>query len=188
MTANGHVQDNIHAIDTGAECRQSLQLFRNGGVVPITFSDVTPEAGTGFAKLLVGRGLAIGDYDNDGKMDITVVDSEGGPLLLHNVCTTAGHWLEVRLVGRQSNRDGIGATLTATLGSRRLLRLCHTDGSYLSASDKRVHFGLGTANQVDRLDVKWPSGRTSTLLNVPADKQILVDEGKAQMPTGGRAR
>ena len=89
---------------------------------------MTATAGPDFARPLVGRGLAIGDYDNDGKMDVLVADSEGGPLLLHNDAAGAGHWLEVKLTGTKSNRDGIGATVTAKMGSRSLLRLCHTDG------------------------------------------------------------
>ena len=89
---------------------------------------MTATAGPDFARPLVGRGLAIWDYDNDGKMDVLVVDSKGGPLLLHNDAIGAGHWLEVKLTGTKSNRDGIGATVTAKMGSRSLLRLCHTDG------------------------------------------------------------
>ena len=138
---------------------------------------MTATAGPDFARPLVGRGLAIGDYDNDGKMDVLVADSEGGPLLLHNDATASGHWLEVKLTGTKSNRDGIGATVTAKMGSRSLLRLCHTDGSYLSASDRRVHFGLGSAVKVDSLIVHWPSGQTDTLKNVPANQQITIIEG-----------
>ena len=178
VLANGHVQDNIHEIDTSTTYRQPLQLFHNSGTMPPTFADVSAQGGPAFAQPLVGRGLAVGDFDNDGRQDILVVDSEGKPLLLHNECPNAGHWLGVRLVGTRSNRDGIGALLTATVGSRRLLRLCHTDGSYLSASDKRVHFGLGAATTVDTLSVRWPSGLVQTLKNLPADKYITVQEGK----------
>ena len=91
---------------------------------------------------------------------------------------TAGHWLSVRLVGTKSNRDGIGALVTAQVGGRSLLRLCHTDGSYLSASDRRVHFGLGAATTVDSLTIRWPSGLMQTLKNPPVDKIITVREGK----------
>ncbi len=186
ITSNGHVQDNIHEIDTSTAYRQTLQLFRNGGQTPLTFADITAAAGPDFARPLVGRGLAIGDYDNDGKMDVLVVDSEGGPLLLHNVAAPSGHWLEVRLIGTKSNRDGLGATVTAVMGSRSLLRLCHTDGSYLSASDRRVHFGLGGAKKIDSLTVRWPSGHTDTLKDVSMDRQITVKEGVGPMLTAGR--
>jgi len=178
MVANGHVQDNIHAIDTSTTYKQTAQLFHNSGTPPITFTDVSAQAGPAFAQPIVGRGLAVGDYDNDGKEDALIVDSEGKPLLLHNECPNAGHWLSVRLVGTKSNRDGIGALLTAQVGGRRLLRLCHTDGSYLSASDKRVHFGLGAAQSVDSLTIRWPSGLIQTLKNLPSDKVITVTEEK----------
>ena len=178
VIANGHVQDNIAAIDTSATYRQTLQLFHNAGTTPVTFEDASTQGGPAFAQPLVGRGLAVGDYDNDGKQDVLVVDSEGKPLLLHNECAKASHWLSVRLVGVKSNRDGIGALLTAQVGGRKLLRLCHTDGSYLSASDRRVHFGLGAATTVDSLTILWPSGLTQTLKNLPADKIITVTEGK----------
>ena len=94
---------------------------------------------------IVGRGLAIGDFDNDGRVDALVVDSEGAPLLLHNESAPVGHWLSLKLGGTRSNRDGIGALVTVTAGGLTQTRLCHTDGSYLSASDVRVHVGLGQA-------------------------------------------
>ena len=178
VIANGHVQDNIHDIDTSTTYRQPPQLFHNSGATPLTFDDVSASAGPAFARPLVGRGLAVGDYDNDGKEDILVVDSEGKPLLLHNEVSSAGHWLGVRLVGTKSNRDGIGALVTATAGGRKLLRLCHTDGSYMSASDRRVHFGLGAATGVDSLSVRWPSGLVQTVKVPAVDEYITVTEGK----------
>ena len=178
ILANGHVQDNIHDIDTSTTYKQPLQLFHNSGTTPLTFDDASAQGGPAFAQPLVGRGLAVGDFDNDGRPDVLVVDSEGKPLLLHNEATNANHWLGVRLIGTKSNRDGIGALLTATVGGQRILRLCHTDGSYLSASDRRVHFGLGAATKADTLSIRWPSGLTQTLKNVPGDKYITVREGK----------
>ena len=176
ITANGHVQDNIHDIDTSTAYRQTLQLFHNGGGSPVSLTEVTGEAGPDFARSLVGRGLATGDYDNDGKVDVLVVDSEGAPLLLHNESRTANHWLTLRLVGTRSNRDGYGAQVTARAGGLTQTRLCHADGSYLSSSDKRVHLGLGAAAKVDRLTVRWPSGTVQTLTGVGVDRILTVRE------------
>jgi hypothetical protein len=110
-----------------------------------------------------------------------VVDSEGKPLLLRNESGGGGaaaHWLGVKLVGTKSNRDGYGALLTARIGDRTLTRQCQAAGSYLSASDARVHFGLGGgAGRVDSLTVRWPSGRTDTFTDLPADRYITLREG-----------
>jgi len=107
---------------------------------------------------------------------VLVVDSEGQPLLLHNESTPVGHWLGVKLVGKQSNRDGIGSIVTAVAGGRTLTRLCHADGSYLSSSDRRVHFGLGSAERVDKLSIRWPSGKIDTFTNVAANRYTTIKE------------
>jgi len=177
MFANGHVQDNIADIEQTATYRQATQIFRNDhGKV---FVDVSDRAGASFQKKIVGRGLAVGDYDNDGRVDVLVVDSEGAPLLLHNQSAPVGHWLCVKLIGTKSNRDGIGTTVTVTAGGLTQTRLCHTDGSYLSASDVRVHVGLGKAKKVQTILVQWPSGQKDTLHDVPVDKQLSIVEGSS---------
>lgn len=173
IIANGHVEDNVAEIDHSARYRQPIQLFHN--LNGTRFVEAGPEAGPAFQQPIVGRGLAIGDYDNDGRMDALVVDSEGKPLLLHNVAPAAGHWLECRLEGKKSNRDGIGALLTIETQGQKRLRLCHTDGSYLSASDKRVHFGLGSALSAD-ITIRWPSGVITTHKNMQADQIVTLKE------------
>ncbi len=201
IIANGHVQDNIAAIEPGAVYREKLLLLHNRGGIPVAFENVSGMAGADFARPLVGRGLAVGDFDNDGRMDVLIVDSEGSPLLLHNETgnqtgsetgsrsaqqaanvagsppTPPAHWLGVSLIGTHCNRDGVGAILTASIGARRLTQLCHTDGSYLSASDKRVHFGLGAAGVVESLTVRWPDGQSDTWKNIAADRYITLKEG-----------
>ena len=171
ILANGHVQDNIDAIEPGSTYKQRLQLFRNTGGAAF----VEQSAGPSFQTPILGRGLAIGDYDNDGRIDVLVVDSEGAPLLLHNETPKTGHWLLCKLVGTKSNRDGIGALVTVEAGGRKLLRRCGTDGSYMSASDRRVHVGLGKAMSAT-VTVRWPSGATNVYKNIAADRVITLRE------------
>jgi enediyne biosynthesis protein E4 len=172
--ANGHVQDNIASIDKTTTYRQPIQLFHNHGGE--AYEEVGGQAGEPFRRNIVGRGLAVGDYDNDGRVDILAVDSEGAPLLLHNTTASGGHWLSVKLVGKKSNRNGYGAMVTVeTAGSKRS-RLCQTDGSYLSASDRRVHFGLGKTTRVT-VRVRWPSGRTDVHKGLRADHVVTIREG-----------
>ncbi|HEX5323458.1 MAG TPA: CRTAC1 family protein, partial [Capsulimonadaceae bacterium] len=155
---------------------QPTVLYHNVGGTK--FLDVSGGLVGKARRRIVGRGLAIGDYDNDGRMDVLVVDSEGKPLLLHNETPNAGHWLIVRLVGVKSNRDGLGALIRVTAGDLKLVRLCQTDGSYMSASDKRVHIGLGQASAVQSLAVQWPGGHVDKLTNITADQIITIVEGK----------
>ena len=175
MIANGHVRDNVNDVDKTATYRQPTQLFHNEGGV--RFSDASAGLTGDAAGPIVGRGLAIGDFDNDGKVDALVVDAEGHPLLLHNETPNAGHWLEINLVGTRCNRDGLGALVTVTAGGRSLLRLCTTSGSYLSASDKRVHFGLGASTTADTVVVQWPDGRKDTWPSVHTDQIVTLREG-----------
>ena len=176
MLTNGHVQDNIEKIEN-TTYRQPVQLLHSTGTRPVQFEDASGPAGLSALPPIVGRGLAVGDFDNDGRMDALVVNSEGEPLLLHNETAPAGHWLSVKLEGTRSNRDGIGALVAATSGGLTQNRLCHTDGSYLSASDRRVHLGLGRAARVERLSIHWPSGHTDVWHDLRADRQVTLKEG-----------
>ena len=126
------------------------------------------------ARPIVGRGLAIGDYDNDGRVDILIVDSEGEPLLLHNETANAGNWISCLLIDK-TNRPVIGAQINLEAGGRKLLRHCATDCSFLSASDPRVHFGVGTATHVN-LTVHWPSRHTTIKRDVEVNRQVVIKE------------
>ncbi|MDQ2730426.1 MAG: CRTAC1 family protein, partial [Armatimonadota bacterium] len=176
MITNGHVYDNVDAVDKLQKYRQPTQLFHNDH--GRLFVDMSGAAGPSLQKPIVGRGLAVGDFDNDGRVDALVVDSEGVPLLLHNESQNVGHWLSIKLTGVHSNRDGYGAQVTAAAGGLTQTRICHTDGSYLSASDGRVHLGLGAARTVDTLTVRWPSGHVDVLHHVPADRFLTLREGQ----------
>lgn len=179
--ANGHVQDNIAAIDSATTYRQRVQLLRGTGA---RFDEVSARAGEPFSRAIVGRGLAIADYDNDGRVDVLVVDSEGAPLLLHNETPHPGHWLTLRLTGTRCNRDAIGAVVTVETDSGRQTRLCHTDGSYMSASDRRVHVGLGASTRAT-VTIRWTDGRTEIHRGVEADHVISIIEGRSE--AGGNA-
>lgn len=141
---------------------------------------IDASVGTGLDHIspVVGRGLATGDFDNDGRVDALVVDSEGAPQLLHNESKPVGHWISLRLTGVRSNRDGYGAVVVVTAGGLTQTRLCHADGSYMSSSDKRVHVGLGDASSASQILIHWPSGQTDVLNNVSADQFVSVREGE----------
>src|SRR6185503_19380915 len=124
-----------------------------------------------------GRGAAIGDYDNDGDLDIAIAVVNGPPLLLQNRGGDTAHWLSVRLVGTRSNRDAIGARVTIQLHGRSSMAEVHGGGSYLSQSDLRVHFGLGQQSRVEAVDVAWPSGRRERVGPLEADASVTIKEG-----------
>ena len=138
--------------------------------------DVSAESGPAFQLPWVGRGLAIGDIDNDGRIDAVVTTNDGGLHVLHNETATTNHWLTLKLVGHKSNRDGIGAEILLKTSAGIQLATVSTGGSYLSSSDKRVHFGLGTDPRVSTIEIRWPSGIQQTLHDVAADQILQVDE------------
>jgi len=156
---------------------QKNLLLRNEGA---QFRDVSAQAGPPFQLSEVGRGAAFGDIDNDGRVDIVVSNNNGPARLLLNRTEPRGHWLEVRLEGVKCNRDGIGARVAALLkDGRSLWRHVHTDGSYLSASDVRLHFGLGQNTEVQLL-VNWPDGTRETWSRVRVDSLVTLRQGSGQ--------
>ncbi len=178
MLANGQIQDMIRKYEPNSRFRQPVQLLHNIEGNPILrMEDISQQAGLRDMPFIIGRGLAIGDFDNDGKMDALVFDNEGAPLLLHNESKRVGHWLECKLVGVKSNRDAIGAMVTFTTGSQSLVRQCSAGGSFESSSDLRVHVGLGDEQRAD-ISVKWPSGAVNKYLNVDADHIVTLQEGE----------
>lgn len=175
LLANGHVQDTIHQIHPPATYAQPMQLFRNLG--DGAFEEITPQGGPAFARLIVGRAIAFGDYDNDGRVDALVADLNGAPLLLHNEMQTTHHWLGVRLVSRHGKRDALGArVLLETADGKKRMAEAQTCRSYLAACDPRVHFGLGAESRVRRLTVRWPGGGVTTLENLPVDRYVVVEQ------------
>ncbi len=155
---------------------QEHTLFR--GLGNGRFQDVSRDAGAVLSQRSVARGACFADYDNDGKVDGYVVNLGAKGTLLHNLSTGTGHWLEVKLVGTKSNRDGIGARVEVFAGSRRWTAERVASSGYLSQDDSRLHFGLGAASTIDKVIVRWPSGREQTLEKLTVDRVITVEEPK----------
>ncbi len=125
-----------------------------------------------------GRSVVAGDFRNDGRLDLVVRQVGGGPVLLFENQFPKAHYLTVSLRGKASNRLGIGARLTATVGGRDLTRELYPHNSFRSQMPSRVHFGLGEATRIDRLTVRWPSGAVQNLNDLPADRHVVITEGK----------
>jgi len=175
IVANGHVYPYLRKSSPGGETYdQRRLLFRNLG--DGRFADVSKESGPGILQERSSRGLAIGDLDNDGDLDVVIVNIDGVPSILRNDGGNRRSWMSVKLRGRASNRLGLGARITATTGGLRQVAEANTSGSIFSASDSRVHFGLGSAKQAN-LEIRWPSGKVQTLRQVPANQILEVDEG-----------
>jgi len=160
-------------------------VYRNSG--DGTFRDVSAEAGKDALKRVLGRGAAFADLDDDGDLDVAVACLDGPPLVLRND-TAGGHWLQLRAVGRKSNRDGSGARVTVRTGPLSQVReIKRTLGIY-SVSDPRAHFGLGGAEKADLVRVEWPSGTVDEFHEVPADRHYRVDEAEGLTPEPPRRR
>jgi hypothetical protein len=153
--------------------REPMMLLRNVGK---GFSDVSAASGDVFHQAWVGRGMAIGDIDNDGRIDAVVTTNGGAAHVLHNETPTSNHWLTLKLIGHASNRDGIGAVVKATAGGDSQWVTVTTSSGYLSSSDPRVHFGLRAHARADTIEIQWPSGRSQVLKLVAADQILSVNE------------
>ena len=173
LVAQGHDLDTIEMTSPNLRYREPLLLARNTGK---GFEDVTAAAGPALNQAWVWRGLAIGDLDNDGRLDAVLTTNDGPIRILHNDTPGKNHWLGLNLTGHRSNRDAIGAVVRLVTTSDSQYATVTTSGSYLSASDKRIHFGLGKETGALRIEIQWPSGITQTLSDIRADQFLQVDE------------
>ena len=175
--ANGHPDDKIQEHSVGVMYKEPLLLFRNTGK---TFEDVSAQAGVIFTEDFAARGLAIGDFDNDGAIDALVAVNNAAPLLLKNNAAKGNHWLGVRLIGEKGNPDAIGARVTWQSGDLKRSQLKVGGGSYVASHDPRVVLGIGSRTKIDRLEIRWPlpSARVDTFTDLPLDRYITITEGE----------
>ncbi len=173
LIAQGHDLPSIELTFPQLRYREPMLLARNTGRA---FVDVSAESGPLFRQAWVGRGMAIGDIDNDGRIDAVVLENGGPVHIIRNTTQTQNHWLTLSLTGHKSNRDGIGAEVKVTTPGGTQYVTVTTTGSYLSSGDKRAHFGLGAATVADTVEIRWPSGIRQVLKAVRADQFVRVDE------------
>jgi enediyne biosynthesis protein E4 len=175
--ANGHPDDMVDTYGGMVKYKEPLLLFHNEGG---KLRDVSAQAGPAFSRVFAARGLALGDYDNDGRVDVLVCSNGGAPLLLRNRSGEGNHWVGLRLEGTTCNRDAVGAHVTWSAGGVKRSRLKTAGGSYLSSHDPRLVLGLGKATSVDWIEIRWPkpSERVERLERVPVDRYLRVVEGR----------
>jgi hypothetical protein len=177
LLANGHPDDMIDNYSQQVRYKEPLLLFhQENGVL----RNVSAQSGPVFGRMFPARGMAIGDYDNDGRVDVLAGNNGGPPVLLHNNAGHAHHWLGVKLAGTKCNRDAVGARLTWSAEGVKHSRTKNGGGSYLSAHDPREVLGIGTASKFDWLEIRWPlpSGRVDRFTDLPVDRYVTIVEGK----------
>ncbi len=176
LVLNGHVVDYIEGYSTSMSFQQEPFLYRNDGVGH--FVDVSKRAGLFFRHRYVGRGLAFGDVDNDGDIDLLVGTNHGQAYLLRNDVGNASSWIDVKARGTDCNRDGIGALVSVVDGTLKQVAMVRAQYSYLANNDPRVHFGLGARTMVDAVEIRWPCGKVERIEKVPARRHLLAEEGR----------
>src|SRR5207247_2106845 len=175
--ANGHVYPVADRAEWGTTWAERPQLFRN--LDGAKFQEVPPATGSGLAVIVSARGAAFGDLFNDGHISVVLNDIDAPPTLLRNAVKNENHWLTLKLVGGpKSPRDAIGARVFVSAGGVRQRADVFSGGSYSSSSDRRLHFGLGSASQIEKIDIQWPSGLKQQVNVERVDQIVTVEEGK----------
>lgn len=185
--ANGHVYDNVGDIEHGIEFQQPMMLFRNipgepSDISSRKFVDIVPVLHDSLKRRLVGRGSATGDINNDGRIDLVIVDFEGPAMLLENQSKTGNHWITLDLRSAPPNVFAYGALVTGKVGKEIWVAEVSPASSYLSSSDPRIHWGLGPHAQLDELTIRWPSGRQQTLTDVAGNQILRITESSDEAP------
>jgi hypothetical protein len=177
ILASGHPDDMIEQYSTQVKYKEPLLLFKSDGR---RMQNISDKAGPAFSGMYPARGLTVGDYNNDGRIDVLVGNNGQAPILLRNQAGKENHWAGVRLQGVTCNRDGVGALITWSAGGVTRSKMKNNGGSYLSSHDPRDVLGLGAATKLDWLEIKWPapSRKVERLTNVPVDRYVTIVEGK----------
>jgi hypothetical protein len=187
LICNGHVYPEVEQLKTEAGYPQRKLLYRN--LRNGHFADISRQVGPGISDPAACRGCAFGDFDNDGDIDVVVNTVNDYPQLLRCDSKLANNWIKVRTIGTKSNRSGIGARLSCVTHvpgeskPHRQIDEVRSGGSYISQNDLRIHFGVGKAEQVDLLEIRWPSGQVDTIKDVKVNQQLFVKEGEGVVRT-----
>src|SRR5258708_7958609 len=179
IIANGHPDDLIEKLKQGVGFREPLLLFQNTGK---GLQNVTAQSGPVFATPFRARGLALGDFNNDGAVDVLISMNDAPPLLLKNDAGTKSHWLGVNLIGTKANRDAVGAVITYQAGDMKRTRTKVAGGSYLSYHDPRLVLGIGQRAKIDWIEIKWPqpSGAVERFADLPIDRYGTIGESQGE--------
>ena len=180
FVVNGHVYPQMDNISSGAGYKQGKLLFMNEG--DGTFCDATALGGKALSEPRVARGAAFGDIDNDGDVDIVIEDLDSTPMILRNEGVKGNHWIEIELNAASGSPLAIGARVWVTAGKVVQTDEVRSGGSYISQNSLKLHFGLGSAEKADRIEIRWPDGKRETIENLAADKIYAVSQGKGVVP------
>jgi hypothetical protein len=186
ILSNGHVYPEVDTYKLGSSYEEPRLLYHNTGKGK--FEDVSRSSGPGISAPWAGRGLAVGDFWNNGKLSVLVANMNAHPSLLVNQVSYPNHWIGIKTVGTTSNRDGIGARVTIKAGSRTLVDEVRSGSSYDSNSDMRLHFGLGPATRIDNVQVRWPGRQTEEFTGLKLDSINILTEGTGKTILTGQSR
>jgi enediyne biosynthesis protein E4 len=179
ILVNGHVYPEVDKQHLGSNYEEPRIFYHNNGNG--TFSEISASAGPGITTPSSSRGLAIGDFWNDGKLSVVVSNMNAPPSLLINQVKNGNHWVAIKTEGVKSNRDGLGARIRVKVGARVLVDEVRSGSSYISNNDRRVHFGLGSVAQIDWIEIHWPSGLTETFEKPGVDRVLALKEGAGKV-------